>query len=142
MVEYNRLKDGTITFHYKDKPIEFDPNDIVKTAEDQMDLIEVGEYYRTKYNINQLKPNVYVFDNIYKVSKDILDLLEPMDLMFIDIDNGCEGGIIVPRMVETENELKGYIDNFRDGTYILKGVLNREHILRDTYWLGGVKDAN
>ena len=142
MIEYNRLKDGTITFHYKDKPIDFDPNEIVKTVEDQMELIEVGEYYRTKYNINQLRPNVYVFDDFYKVSKDILDLLDPGDLLFVDIDNGYEGGIIVPRIAETENELKGYIDNIRDGTYTLKGVLTKEHIIKDTYWLEGVKDAN
>ena len=123
--------------------------------------MEVGDYVRTKTGIHKLfkidenktvwkyccdKKETGEWDSSYeyipvreediiKSNKDIIELLEPMDLMFIDIDNGYEGGIIVPRIAETENELKGYIDNFRDGTYILKGVITREQLERGVHWL-------
>ena len=71
-----------------------------------------------------------------KHSSNIIDLIEPMDLMFVDIDNGYEGGIIVPRIAETQNELKNYIDNFKNNTYQLKGIITHEQIENMEYRIG------
>lgn len=74
-------------------------------------------------------------EQIIKSNKDITELLEPMDLMYVDIDNGYEDGIIVPRIAETQNELDEYITKIKNKTWILSGVVTREQLQNNTYWL-------
>jgi hypothetical protein len=71
--------------------------------------------------------------NIIKASHNIIDLIEPMDLMFIDISPDDCGGIVVPRVAETEAELKKYKKDFASGWFVLKGVVTREQIENMTY---------
>lgn len=97
--------------------------------------MEIGDYYRTRYGIGKLTEGLCVLNEIIKSSPDIIELLEPMDLMYVDIDNGYEGGIIVPRIAETQNELNEYIEKFKNGTLILSGVVTREQLERGVYWL-------
>lgn len=106
--------------------------------------IKVGDYVRTKFGIISkiIDINVAEFkdryelenclliykDNIIKSSSNILDLLEPQDLMYIDIDNGWAGGIVVPRIAETLAELNEYIDNFKNKKCTLVGVVTHEQL--------------
>lgn len=68
-----------------------------------------------------------------EASHNIIDLIEPMDLMFIDISPDDCGGIVVPRVAETEAELKKYKKDFASGWFFLKGVVTREQIEDMTY---------
>lgn len=68
-----------------------------------------------------------------KSNPDILELLEPQDLLYIDIDNDFEGGIIVPRIPETLNELNDYINKIKQGELILKGVVTHERLMEGMF---------
>ena len=68
-------------------------------------------------------------EEIIKSSPNILELLEPQDLLYVDIDNDFEGGIIVPRIPETLNELNDYIKKIKSGGLILKGVITHEQLM-------------
>ena len=61
-------------------------------------------------------------------SYNIIDLIEPMDLLFIDIDNGYHGGIIVPRIPETLNELNEIKEKINSEELVLKGIVTKEQI--------------
>lgn len=73
---------------------------------------------------------------IIKASFNIIDLIEPMDLMYIDIfPDDCDG-IVAPRVAETLNELEKWKERFASGDCILKGVFTKEQIKQNIYWLG------
>lgn len=74
----------------------------------------------------------YLADNI---SSDILEILKPMDLMLLDISPDDCGGIVVPRIAETQAELEEYKDKIRKGMYVLTGVVTRENIKNNIYKL-------
>lgn len=119
-------------------------------------MIKVGEYIRTPYGIGKItdipKHNKwfddgfsvehkfiecgYKFRNTLTSTPDITKLLEPQDLLYIDIDNGYEGGTIVPRVPETQKEVYDYIKSFKKGKTTLIGVVPRE-ILQDNIYLIG-----
>lgn len=106
--------------------------------------LEVGMYVRTEKKgicriigfassliddyIENEKGSMIPKDEITKASHNIIDLIEPMDLMFIDISPDDCGGIVVPRVAETEAELKKYKKDFASGWFVLKGVVTREQI--------------
>ena len=119
--------------------------------------MQVGDYVRTKYgkigkivNIskNRVGTTTYLVEwgncktyyvsqvKDYKSNPNILKLLEPEDLLYVDIDNGFEGGIIVPRIPETLNELNNYIKQIESGKLILKGVVTHEQLENDMYEVG------
>ena len=71
-----------------------------------------------------------------KASHDITDLIEPLDLLFIDIDpHDGHGGIVVPRVPETINEVKKYVDGIKKDEIRLVGIVTKEAIQSDCYWL-------
>ena len=71
-----------------------------------------------------------------KASFDITDLIEPMDLMFIDISPDDCGGIVVPRIAETINELEQWKEKISNKNCILKYVVTREQIESSRYKVG------
>lgn len=71
-----------------------------------------------------------------KLSSNILELLKPMDLLYVDIDGGFDGGIVVPRIPETLDELERYIEKIKSGEYILKYVVTHEQLENDMYKVG------
>ena len=71
-----------------------------------------------------------------KASFDITDLIEPMDLMFIDISPDDCGGIVVPRIAETINELEQWKERISNKNCILKYVVTREQIESSRYKVG------
>ena len=110
--------------------------------------MELGMYY-TRTNDGKLSlckcgnltPEEYIDTykdtyNIKKASHNIIDLIEPMDLMFIDICPDDCGGIVVPRIAETLRELNDFKERFASGNCILKGVVTKEQIKANTYWVG------
>ena len=120
--------------------------------------IDVGMYVRTEYgiskivniffektgtfietdnglgNCNMSTKGIYILEEDYKtfidnnVKNNIIDLIEPMDLMFIDISPDDCGGIVVPRIAETLDELERWKEHIFNGYWILKGIVTREQI--------------
>ena len=112
-------------------------------------MIKKGEYFRTRWGvigkvIDIPKFSVWHDDGFsldngkfiscgrklmkqLKSTKNILDLLQPQDLLYIDIDpyDGY-GGIAVPRVPETQAELDKYIEKIKIGDYKLKGIVTHE----------------
>lgn len=72
----------------------------------------------------------------FKASYDIIDLIEAGDLLYVDIDNGYQGGIIVPRIAETLAELNKFKLHIKDGTWILKKIITHEQLEREAYKVG------
>lgn len=64
----------------------------------------------------------------FKVSYNILDLIEPQDLLYVDIDNGYMGGIIVPRIAETLRELEKFKELIKSEAWILKSIVTHEQM--------------
>lgn len=122
--------------------------------------LEVGMYARTKIGvigeiisidknshdnniITIFNGNFHIIHNeirqefdITKVSHELMELVEPMDLMYIDISPDDCGGIVVPRVAETLNELEKWKERISSGECILKGVLTKEQINNNCYWVG------
>lgn len=75
--------------------------------------------------------------NIIATSYDILDLLKPLDLMYIDIDpyDGL-GGIVVPRIAETMAELNKYKALIKMGEYKLISIITYGEIKNGSYVVG------
>lgn len=68
-----------------------------------------------------------------KSSPNIMDLILPMDLMYIDISPDNCGGIVVPRIPETYCELNQIINEIKLGNYILKGIVTKEQLMENMY---------
>ena len=108
--------------------------------------MNVGNYVRTKNGkIIKIKDKhySYLFETEYreeykviKSSPNTLDLIGVGDLMLIDISPDNCGGIVVPRIAETQAELDEFISKIQKGEYILEGVLTKEQIENQVYWLG------
>lgn len=77
--------------------------------------------------------------DVVKSSNDILDLLRVGDLLLIDIAFDKHGGIVVPRIAETQAELNKFVDYMKNGIWVLKGVLCYEQIKERIYILDGGK---
>ena len=75
-------------------------------------------------------------EDVIKSNSNILDILEPMDLLYIDICPDDCGGIVVPRIPETLDELKKYIKKIKSGEYILKYVVTHEQLENNMYEVG------
>lgn len=123
--------------------------------------MKVGEYFRTiDGRIGKItripKHHPYFDDGFYlndefivcgceimeelETEKDILDLIEPMDLLLIDISPDDCGGIVVPRIPETQRELNKFIKYIKSkrkrGTNVLKGITTKEKITEGMYKIG------
>lgn len=72
-------------------------------------------------------------DNILKSNPNIIDLLQPMDLMYIDISPDNCGGIVVPRIPETYCELEQIINEIKLGNYVLNGIVTKEQLMENMY---------
>lgn len=111
--------------------------DYVRTKKGEIGKITyISEYntaITTDYATNPNISKCVGIKSIIKSNPNILKLLEPMDLLYVDIDGGFEGGIIVPRIPETQNELNSYIEKFKSGELILKYIVTYEQLLNNRY---------
>lgn len=86
---------------------------------------------------NYLKDFMFIGDeDIEKTSPNILELLEPLDLLYVDISPDNCGGIVVPRIPETQNELYKIICCIGRQEVVLKGVVTRERLINSMYKVG------
>lgn len=84
--------------------------------------IVVNEDFKFKhYEHNYIK-------HIIKSSSNIIDLIEVGDLVYVDISPDDCGGIIVPRIAETERELNSLKLLIKNKDYILKSIITHEQI--------------
>ena len=106
--------------------------------------LEVGMYVRTKEgNIEKIcaieNTHIYTdedylswygnYNAFSKASHNIIDLIEPLDLMYIDIEpNDGYGGIVVPRVAETLNELEKWKKRLESGECKLVYITTHEQI--------------
>lgn len=119
--------------------------DYVRTRKGITKIIDIrDELTRNSMNGNEvvIETNIIITDNGLSVSNDyksslsILELLEPMDLLYIDISPDDCGGIVVPRIPETLDELEKYIEKIKSGEYILKYVVTHEQLKNNMYKVG------
>ena len=110
--------------------------------------MEVGDYVRTKDGkifkwkeicttsvedyMEHTRKILFIEDEI-KSSPNIIDLLQPMDLMYIDISTDNCGGIVVPRIPETYCELEQIINEIKLGNYVLNGIVTKEQLMENMY---------
>lgn len=71
--------------------------------------------------------------DIKSASYDFLDILEPQDLFYVDISPDECGGIVAPRIPETQYELERLLENIAIGNYVLKSVVTHEQLMKHTY---------
>ena len=111
----------------KRQTVKANKGDYVRTTHGQFGecLDRKGSYY--SYNIPKLRFEEYGVQ-IKTTSADFFDLIEIGDLLYVDIDNGYKGGIVVPKMAETERELRRYKSNLRLGVWTLVGIASHEQI--------------
>ncbi len=107
--DYVRFKNGTITkinsFSEKDNPL--------------FNILINAQYYNSS-DIKVSSPN-------------IINLILPMDLMYIDILPDNCGGIVVPRIPETYCELEQIINEIKLRNYVLKGIVTKEQLIENMY---------
>ena len=110
--------------------------------------MKINDYVRTKNGIigKYIQPDLgkpYITNGISfneganygKHNKDIMDLIECQDLLYIDISPDNCGGIVVPRIAETQEELNKIISNIKNGVWILKEIVTKEQIKSNAYFL-------
>jgi hypothetical protein len=113
--------------------------DYVRTEKGILKIRDDKPFKDDKNKLNYLTYGNYTCvlkENIIKSNPNILELLEPMDLLYIDISPDDCGGIVVPRIPETQNELNGFVEFIKSGHWILKGVVTREQIENNMYKVG------
>lgn len=120
--DYFRLKEGLIGKIVKDLGKDAVYKNMNHYLSDSIWLHGIWSYY------------IYQED-VKKSSKDILDLLEIGDLLYVDISPDDCGGIVVPRIAETKHELNNMLGFLRSGEWILKGIVTKEHLEKSCYWL-------
>lgn len=84
-------------------------------------------------NPGNLSDYIIYKDDIVKSSNNIVDLMGLQDLIYVDIDDGYEGGIIIPRIAETQAELDKFKENIKSGWWILKGIVTHEQLENMVY---------
>lgn len=99
--------------------------------------LEIGMYVRTlngKIWIIKSKQAISGHrKDIFNASYELMDLIETGDLMYIDISPDNCGGIVVPRVAETLNELNKWKEKFASGECVLKAILTKEQIIHNWY---------
>jgi hypothetical protein len=81
-----------------------------------------------RYFVDNSKQYTISKPYIKKHSFDIIDLIEVGDLVYVDISPDDCGGIIVPRIAETERELIDLKFLIKNKDYILKSIITHEQI--------------
>ena len=73
---------------------------------------------------------------IYKASPRITELLCEGDLLYVDISPDEYGGIVVPRIAETEAELKKFKNKIEKKEWILRGVVPLGVLMHNEFRIG------
>ena len=86
--------------------MKLEPNMYIRTEDGKIDkVLEINteDFDELTIRLASFPIGMYQGEFEYKKANyDLLELIEPLDLMFIDIDpNDGYGGIVVPRIAET-----------------------------------------
>lgn len=101
------------------------------------DEYELKDEYANDIEFNDGVENTYYMnDTIVDANYDIIELLRPLDLIYVDISPDDYGGIVVPRMAETFWEFKIYKEYLSSGHWKLKGVVTKEQLVEKVYKVG------
>lgn len=101
---------------------------IINTLNDYVEIIKIKELNEYDGYLLDERNYQYSIDEIIKSSPQIIDLIEVGDLMYIDISPDNYGGIIVPRVAETENELNKYKEKINSDECVLKSIITHEQM--------------
>lgn len=96
-------------------------------------LGHIKGYYRHKHT-DEVFTHWLNDEEIAAIDEPFRDI-EPMDLLFVDISPDDCGGIIVPRIPETLDELYDVQARVNRGEIILRGYVKHEHIMKGANWL-------
>lgn len=101
------------------------------------DEYELKDEYANDIEFNDgVEDTYYMNDTIVDANYDIIKLLRPLDLIYVDISPDDYGGIVVPRIAETLGELEKYKEYLSTGYWILKGVVTKEQLVEKLYEVG------
>lgn len=108
------------------------PNMYIRTKEGKIDkVLEINteDFDETVVRLASYPLGMYQGMFEYeKANYDLLELIEPMDLMYIDICPDDCGGIVVPRMAETIKELEEWKERIISGECKLVEVATSQQI--------------
>ncbi len=123
--------------YVRTKNKQFQPSQIAKIEKIEKDMVYKGQKcLNLDHNLLSNYEFLIYEEDVIKSSSNIIELLEPMDLLYIDISPDDCGGIVVPRIPETLDELKKYIEKIKSGEYILKYVVTHEQLENNMYKVG------
>lgn len=113
------------------------PNMYIRTEDGKIDkVIEINteDFDEPVVRLSSFPIGMYQGMFEYKKANyDLLELIEPMDLMYIDISpDDCEG-IVVPKIAETLNELEEWKERIRSGECKLVEVATSQQIRSISY---------
>ena len=108
------------------------PNMYIRTKEGKIDkVLEINteDFDEPAVRLASYPIGMYQGEFGYKKANyDLLELIEPQDLMYIDISPDDCGGIVVPRIAETLNELDKWKERIRSGECSLVTVATSQQI--------------
>lgn len=112
--------------------MKLEPNMYIRTKEGKVDKvleINTGDFDEPVVRLASFPIGMYQGMFEYeKANYDLLELIEPMDLMYIDISPDNCGGIVVPRIAETLNELEKWKERIKSGDCKLVMVVTSQQI--------------
>ena len=113
------------------------PNMHIRTKEGKIDkVLEINTEDFDEPVVRLASYPIGMYQGMFEYEKanyDLLELIEPMDLMYIDISPDNCGGIVVPRIAETIKELEKWKERIRSGECKLVEVATLQQIRSISY---------
>lgn len=113
------------------------PNMYIRTKEGKIDKvleINTGDFDEPVVRLASYPIGMYQGMFEYEnANYDLLELIEPMDLMYIDISPDDCGGIVVPRIAETIKELEEWKERIKSGECKLVEIATSQQIRSISY---------
>ena len=108
------------------------PNMYIRTKEGKIDkIVEINTEDFEEPTVRLASYPIGMYQGMFEYEKanyDLLELIEPLDLMYIDISPDDCGGIVVPRIAETLNELEVWKERIKSGKCNLVMVATSQQI--------------
>lgn len=109
-----------------------EPNMYIRTKEGKIDkVLEINTEDFDEPAVRLASYPIGMYQGMFEYEKanyDLLELIKPLDLMYIDILPDDCGGIVVPRIAETINELEEWKERIRSGECKLVMIATSQQI--------------
>lgn len=113
------------------------PNMYIRTKEGKIDkIVEINTEDFEEPTVRLASYPIGMYQGMFEYEKanyDLLELIEPLDLMYIDISPDDCGGIVVPRIAETIKELEEWKERIKSGKCNLVMVATSQQIRSISY---------